>query len=139
MGVIEMLSYDEAIDCALAAFRSAHPTETLPPWFENSAFREDTVTRDGKIQIRYYAQPASPLNSNQSWVETDRGPVVQESDPTSGETKIVISRDGPKHITLFCAAVDPVSGNTTIIEDSDISALSDRDIESPRTGLRGLR
>ena len=135
MGVIEMLSYDEAIDRALDAFRSAHPTETLPAWFANSAFREDTITRDGKIQIRYYAQPALPLSSNQSWVESERGPVLRESDPTTGESKIVISRDVPKHITLFCAAVDPVSGDTTIINYSDISALSDSDIESPRTNL----
>ncbi|MEO9129796.1 MAG: hypothetical protein ABI240_01170 [Sphingomonas sp.] len=131
-----MLSYDEAIDRALAAFRSAHPIEALPAWFENGAFRDDTVTRDGKIQIRYYAQPASPLNSNQSWIETDRGPVVQELDPISGEKKVVISRDVPKQITLFCVSVDPVSGNTTIIEDSDISALSDNDIESPKASTR---
>lgn len=127
-----MLTYDEAIDRALTSFRSAHPTETLPAWFANSAFREDTVTRDGKIQIRYYVQPALALNSNQSWVQTEHGPVVREIDPVSGETKILVSRDVPKHITLFCAAVDPVTGDTTIIEDSDISALTDSDIESLR-------
>lgn len=130
-----MLSYDEAIGRALDAFRSAHPTETLPAWFESSAFREDTVTRDGKIQVRYYAQPALPLGPNQKWVQTDCGSVIQEVDSVSGEEKMVISRDVPRHITLFWVAVDPRSGNTYIIEDSDISAISGCDIETPRAGI----
>ncbi|MGH6613398.1 hypothetical protein [Sphingomonas sp.] len=127
-----MLSYDEAIERALDAFHSAHPTETLPAWFKSGAFREDTVSRLGKIQVRYYAQPALPLAPNQKWIETNKGPIVQEVDPISGETRVVISRDAPKNITLFRVEVDPVSGDTSVIEDRDISAIADQEIETPK-------
>ncbi len=125
-----MLSYDEAIERALDAFRSAHPTETLPAWFENGAFREEALTQDGKLRLRYYAQPASPLGPNQRWVETGRGRVIHEVDPVSGETSALVSRDVPKNMTLFCVTVDPVSGDTTIIEDVDISAISNHEIDT---------
>ncbi len=129
-----MLTYDEALERALEAFQSAHPTETLPPWFRSSAFREVSVSVEG-IRLRYYAQPASPLGANQTWEKTAQGIVLMEVDPVTRERRVVISRDVPKQIILFWVVVDPVSGNTTVLEDRDISAISDHEIEGPKGPL----
>lgn len=128
-----MLSYDEAIERVVEAFKIAHPTDTLPAWFENSAFRDETVTCDGQIHVRYYAQPSTPLSKNQMWVKTEGGIAIQEVDSVSGQKRIVISRDPPKQITLFSALINPVDGNVTVLEDANISSISGDEIEGPKT------
>lgn len=130
-----MLSYDEAIERALEAFSAAHPPATIPSWFAIGAFRDDSINEAGKIEVRFYVEPAQPLRSNQSWVETDRGPVLQEVDPQTGEVLIVISRDVRRNITLFRVTVDPVGGVVQVLEDCDITAISESDIEIPKVKI----
>jgi hypothetical protein len=94
-------------------------------------FNDVQVTKSG-VTFRYYAQPSTPLKENERWERDERGEWLVSTDPETGVRSIVLWRDVPEMMTLFSASIDPRSGKVEILEDRDISAIKENEIEHPR-------
>lgn len=121
-----------AVVAAEAALEERHPAAVRPAWFAHCVAQSARMSGEHEVTVSYRAERKVPLKPNQAWETSPTGPRLVETDETTGERLIVITRDTDQFIDLFKAVFDVSTGEIDIVVDTDLQAFDPEVIEHPK-------
>jgi hypothetical protein len=124
----EAMAIERAVAAANALLEQHHPQATRPSWFASSVAQSARMA-GAKVEVRHRVERMVPLKPNQAWEESATGPRLIETDATTGQRRVLLTRDPGEFIDLFTVVFEPESGAVTVTEDCDFAAIDPAEIE----------